>query len=120
MYDARYPDHWDTLQIQIAMIACFFANLYSKKKDQTNWKITDFIPKFNLDKEKKQDLSEVALGLALALGDEKSQNLARKKMKERGIEIPDESKEYQYPLEKLLKGRNEDKLPARLRKQRRK
>jgi hypothetical protein len=109
LFNAEYPDHWDTLQIQLALIASFFANLYSTKADKTQWTIKDFIPDFEKKdekKEKKQNISEVAVGLALAFGDERTKKWAEKKM---GIE----EKEYKYPLEALIKDKK--KLPARLR-----
>ena len=110
-FNAEYPDHWDTLQIQLALIAAFFANLYATKRDKTKFTIKDFIPNFEKKKEtKKQNISEVAVGLALAFGDKKAKEWAEKKI---GIDSKNEEKEYKYPLEALIKDRK--KLPARLR-----
>lgn len=98
------------MQIQLALIASFFANLYSTKTDKTKWTLKDFIPNFEKETEKKQNISEVAIGMALAFGDKKTKEWAEKKM---GINPNEQEKEYKYPLEAFVK--NKKKLPARLR-----
>jgi len=115
LFNAKYPDHWDTLQIQLGLIASVFANLYSTKQDKTSWTIKDFIPDFEKkegkkeNNGKKQNISEVAVGMALAFGDERTKEWAKKKM---GIGDRVEE-EYKYPLEALIKDKK--KLPARIR-----
>lgn len=118
-FNVRYPDHWDTLQIQIALIASFFANLYSTKKDKTKWDLMDFIPNFEkpekFEKPKKQDpidISSAALRMASLFGDNKTKAWAEKKIHKNGKnDIDDKSK---YQLEEFVK--ETKKLPVRLRK----
>ena len=106
-----YPDQLDTLQIQIAMIACLFANVFAKKK-VGSWTPDDFIPKFKKEQDKPpSDIKNEALKMAFAFGNDKTKNWANKKMKEKGM--IQEEEEYKYPLESKIGERN--KLPARLR-----
>jgi len=120
MFNAMYPDQLDTLQIQIAMIACLFANVFAKKK-VGSWTPDDFIPKFKNDQEQKQDPSDIkteALKMAFAFGNDKTKKWADKKMKDSGV-IQEEQEEYKYPLESMIEEKNKsdklNKLPARLR-----
>ena len=120
MFNIMYPDHWDTLHLQIANIACFFANIYTQKKGGGKWSIDDFMVKFESKKQQekpKGNISEMALGMAVAFGDDKTRDWAEGKLKDKGIDVKSEDedkKEYKYPLEKFVK--NVKKLPARLRK----
>jgi len=112
MFNAMYPDQLDTLQLQIAMIACLFANVFAKKK-VGSWEYSDFLPKFKNDQEQKpSDIKTEALKMAFAFGNDKTKKWADKKMKESGI-IQEQEDEYKYPLESKIGERN--KLPARLR-----
>jgi len=115
LFSNQNPDQLDTISVQLAQIAVFFANAFAQKKDKTSWDVQMFLPKFGNAEDKKKkpqaQISDSALSLAGIFGDDKT----RKKVSEHFNEgvIGKDGKKYKYALEETAPQRKT--LPKRLR-----
>lgn len=104
MFTLENPLPVDKIMIQLAMIACMFADGHLQRKDKKSWDIDDFIPKFGKVKKAVKNVKNQLMGMLGTAGDEKAKRWAKNQVKmvdKSSMVKGTDGKMYKYALEEF-------------------